>query len=89
MIQNWIALVTGEEAVPEGFRWAVQSLAYFFYTDDKILASPQTDHLEAVLDILTGLFDRVGLRTNINKMVVMVCQPCRMAGVHLGAVYKI
>ena len=30
---------------------------------------------QAALDVLTGLFDRVGLHTNMNKKVGMVCQP--------------
>ena len=37
--------------------------------------------------MLTGLFDSVGLHTNTNKMVVMVCQHCIMYGRHLEADY--
>ena len=37
--------------------------------------------------MLNGIFDRVGLHTNINKMVEMVCQPCIMVGRHPVVVY--
>ena len=31
---------------------------------------------QAALDVLMGLFDMVGLRTNINKTVGMIFQSC-------------
>ena len=37
---------------------------------------------------LTGLFDRVGLWTNVGNMVRMVCLPCQVSGYHLEAVYE-
>ena len=40
-----------------------------------------------MFNILTGLFDRVVLRTNISKHVGMVCQPCQAARVRLDEAY--
>ena len=37
--------------------------------------------------MLNGLFDRVGLHTNINKMVEMVCQPYKIVGRHSVVAY--
>ena len=37
--------------------------------------------------MLTGLFDRVGLRTNVQKTVGMVCRPCQAAGVRSNKSY--
>ena len=37
VIHHWVMLVTGEEAVPDGFRWAVQWLAAFFHANDGII----------------------------------------------------
>ena len=34
---------------------------------------------------LVGLFNRVGLKTNIRKTVIMVCLPCQEAGTQLEA----
>ena len=39
------------------------------------------------MDILTGLFDRVFVYTNLNKIVGMVCQPFYNFGGHLEAAY--
>ena len=33
--------------------------------------------LQTTFDTLTGLFDWVGLNTNVRKTVGMVCHPCR------------
>ena len=62
-------------------------LAVLFYTGDGILTSPRPAHLQDALDVLTEMFDRVGLQTNVNKTVGMVCQTCYMAGGHSGAAY--
>ena len=52
------------------------------------MSSPRPSLLQAALDVLTGRFDRVGLRTNINKMVGMVCQTCQMSGAHSEVEYR-
>ena len=37
-----------------------------------------TVRMEAALDAFQGrVFDRVGLQTNVDKTVIMACQPCR------------
>ena len=81
-------LFTGDEAGPDGFRWAVHWLAVFFYANYGILASPRTALLQADLGILMGLFDRVVLQKNINKTVGMVCQKFQMARGHLKVAYQ-
>ena len=63
-------LVVGEEASPDGFR---QWLAKFFYADNGLLTSSRLAWLQASPDVLLELSNRVGLHTNINKMVGMVC----------------
>ena len=47
----------------------MQNLDALFYVENGILASPHPDRL-------TVLFDRVGLQTNMEKMVSIVYQPC-------------
>ena len=37
--------------------------------------------LQSALDMLTGIFDWVGILMNVRKTVGMVCRPCRAAGV--------
>ena len=87
MIRHWVTLVTGEEVEPERFRQPVQWLVAFFYTDDGLLASPRPACLQATLGVLTGLFDRFGLQTNINKTAGMVCQPYHMTDGNSEAAY--
>ena len=52
----------------------------FFYAGGRILVSPCLDRLQSVLDMMTGLFERVVPHTNFNRKVGMVCQPCQMVG---------
>ena len=50
--------------------------AAFFYADDRMLVSTDPGWIQSTFDILTGLFDQVGLRKNVRKTVGMVCKPC-------------
>ena len=62
-------------------------MAAFFYADDGILILHQPARLQVALDVLMRLVDRVGIQTNINNMVGMVCKPCNMSGGHLEVAY--
>ena len=44
-----------------------------FYPDDGISASSLLARLQAALDVLKGIFDRLVLHTNVNKTVGVVC----------------
>ena len=79
--------MVGEEAGPEEFGRAVQNLATLFYADGGLLASPRPVRIQETMDVLTGLFDRVGMRTNVDKTVGMVCQPCHTSGRQFEVVY--
>ena len=72
MICHWVTLVAGEEAGPDGFGPAVQWMATFFYANDGLLVFPRPARIQAALDVMTGLFDRVGLQTNVDKTVGIV-----------------
>ena len=52
-----------------------------------MVASSDLLWLQGALNTLVGLFDRVGLRTNVGKTVGMVCRPCQAAGNQSEAVY--
>ena len=58
----WFMLVLVEEAVPDGFGWAVQWPEALFYVDDGLLASPRPFWIQLTLDILMGMFDRLAFR---------------------------
>ena len=83
--RDWFKLVIGGEVDPEGFGHVVQWIVTFFYMDNGILVSPWTARLQVDLDVLVGLFNWVGLQTNINKTVGMVFQPFQILDGHLEA----
>ena len=53
--------------------------ATFSYADNRMVASKDPVWLQSQFVMLTRIFDRVGLRTNIRKVVGMVCRPFRAA----------
>ena len=63
------------------------SLVVIFYADDGVVASKDPIWLQLELDMLTGLFDWVGLQTNIRKTVGMVYRPCWVARVLADEAY--
>ena len=74
VIWHWVTLVAGEEAVLDRFGQEIQWLAEFFYTYDGLFVLPRPAWLQAALDVLTVLLDRIGLHNNVNKTVGMVRQ---------------
>ena len=64
-----MTVVEGEEVELEGFGRFFQRLVALLYVDYGLLDSPCTPFLQEALGILTGLFDRFGLRTNVKKTV--------------------
>ena len=55
--------------------------AAFFYAEDGMVASIDPWWIHTTFNLLTGLFDRVGLKTNVKKKMEMVCHPFRADGV--------
>ena len=51
-----------------------------FYSDDGMVVFSDPVWLQGAFNALVGLFDRVGLKTNVWKTVGMVCHPCQAAG---------
>ena len=86
-ICHWATVVAGEDVVPEVLGRALQKLASLFYMDYGLLALPWPSRIQEALDVLTGLFDRVGLWTYVEKTVGMVCQPCSTVGIQSTEAY--
>ena len=51
-----------------------------FYAEDGIVASSEPKCLQGAFSTLDGLFDRLGLWTNLGKKFGMVCHPFQAAG---------
>ena len=94
VFSHWVTVVAGtEESVPpgadnmEGFGRDMQSLEAYFYEEDGLITPTQETCLQRYFDTQTELFDRVGLQTNVIKMVSINLQPCRALGGHLEESY--
>ena len=53
-----------------------------------MVASSDPRCIQGAFNTLIGLFDRVGLRTNVGKKVGMVFHPCQVAGNLSEAAYR-
>ena len=58
-----------------------------FYAENGMVASSAPQWLQGAFSPLVGLFNRVGLRTNVWKTVGMVCLPCQAAVTQVDAAY--
>jgi len=82
IVREWLRQVVGEEYVlPEvEIDGIVRLFTALFYEDDGYIASTDAELLQRAVDVLTGLFDRVGLKlkTNVSKTKVMTCVDARI-----------
>ena len=89
IIRYWLTLVSddGRDAV-EGFSVQVRERQTLFYADDGFLASRSPEFLQQAFTCLIGLFERVGLQTNVDKTKTMTCFPGYIGGRMLSPAYK-
>ena len=77
VLRNWVSVVAEaeaeaeEESGTEGFGREVHRMMEYFYANDGLLASTRSERLQLEFHVLTDIFDRVGLRTNVGKTVSM------------------
>ena len=83
VVRHWVTSVIADADAEERGNMVREGIhqAALFYADDGMVASSDPRWLQGVFSTLVGLFDRVGLRKNFGKTVVMVCQPCQAAGI--------
>ena len=63
--------------------------SYFLYADDGLVRSTDLEWLQGAFDTLIGMFDKLGLQTNIGKTVGMVYGTCRASDTQLETAYNI
>ena len=86
-VRHWVTMVL-DKAEKRGERGDEgRHQAALFYADDGMVASPDPCWLQWAFNALVSLFERVGLRTNVRKMVSMVCRPCQAAETQSEAAY--
>ena len=80
VVCHWVTLKV-EEAEKRGERGKEgRHQAALFYADDGMVASSDHCWLRWAFNALVGLFECVGLCTNVGKTVSMTCRPCPAAG---------
>ena len=87
VVRHWLHLAT-QEAERRGERGRERRhQAALFYADGGMIASSDPRWLQWAFTVLVGLFDRVGLKTNRQKMVSMTCRTCSTPGNRSKASY--
>jgi hypothetical protein len=75
VIWEWLHQVMGDDVAREGVGDAVRDQCINFFVDDGSVSARCPVWLQSSFDILTQLFERIGLLANANKMKVMICMP--------------
>jgi hypothetical protein len=78
IVREWFRQVFGDEVARDGVGEAVRLFIALFYVDDGWIASRDPEQLQHSFGILIGLFERVGLFTNVDKTKAMICIPGRI-----------
>ena len=84
VLNHWVTMVAATEGTVEpgsyGFVWDIKCLVEYLYADDGLLELMRETWLQSLFGVLMELFDRVGMCTNMGKMVSMMSQPCCAIG---------
>jgi hypothetical protein len=65
----------GDDVAREGVGDAVRNQCITLFVDDGLVSARCPVWLQSSFDILTQLFERIGLLANANKTKVMICMP--------------
>ena len=76
----------GQQLAEEGHQ-RLMVKAELFNTNDGIVAYTDPEWIQLAFCTLTGLFDQVGIQTNIRNIAGMVCRPVRAAEVQEDKAY--
>ena len=75
VIRHWVEVVSPTEDGTEVLRLLIHELAMYFYSNDGLVPSTNTESPQRAFDVLTGLFNQVDLGANTRKTVSMACHP--------------
>ena len=82
VVRHWVTVMV-EGAEDQGEREQEgRHQNYLFYEDDGMVALLDPRWIQGKFSTLVGLFDRLGLRTNVEKSVGMVYRLLQAAGTH-------
>ena len=87
VIQHWVNVLMPKESGTGDLGLTIIDLETYFYANDGLMASTQPERLHRVFDVLTGLFNHIGLHKNTAKTVGMVFHPYHSPGGMLEEAY--
>ena len=64
IICHWVTVMTQTEAGTGGLGLTIIDMAAYFYANGGLVVLTQPERLQRAFDVITCLFDRVGLRKN-------------------------
>ena len=76
VIWHWVHGIMEDAEARGGMGREGRHQAALFYANGGMVILLDPAWLQGAFTALVGLFDRVGLRTNVGKTVSMVCHPC-------------
>ena len=79
VVRRWVTGVIAEVEAQGGLGKEGRHQAALFYANDDIVVSSDPGWIQGTFNTLVGLFDRVGMQTNVGKTVVIVCHPFQAA----------
>ena len=80
VIRHWVTGVIAEAEARGDLGKEGRHQAALFYANNNMVASSDPGWIQGAFNTLLGLFDKVGLQTNLGKIFGMVCHPCQAAG---------
>ena len=87
VVRYWVTVVVDSAKERSVHRQEGRHQNSLFCADDGMVASSYLRWIQWVFRTMVGLFDRVGLKTNVGKTVKMVCCPCQAEGMQSEAEY--
>ena len=69
VIRHWLMVVVTTEAGTEVIGLLIRDFVAYLYADNGLVALTQPKRLQRASDVLAGLFNRAGLRTNTQNVV--------------------
>ena len=86
VIRHWVTVVTPTEAGTGVIGLTIIDLAAYFYANDGLVASTQPERLQRAFDVLTSLFNQVGLRkTRRRRLICYSSHVTRQVGCRRGS----
>ena len=80
VVRHWVTGFIAESEARGDLGQEGRHQAALFYADNVMVAAVDPVWLQGAFNALVGLFDRLGLRTNVGKTFGMVCHPYQAAG---------